>query len=179
MSHGPALEVTQSVSLVRGNAVEPRSLHAVRPRTAARCEAHGKFLFVGDEKLYVRGVTYGPFRPDAEGEVYPDPNGVAEDFARIAAAGANAVRLYTVPPRWLLDLAAEHGLRLMVGLAWDVQSVPSRIYAEASAGAAAPRPYVMIGRGFSPAAVAPDREPDGLVPDPRVREQAAHRSAPA
>jgi O-antigen biosynthesis protein len=119
VSHGPALEVTQPVSLVRRNAVEPRPLHAVRPRTATRCEAHGKFLFVGDEKLYVRGVTYGPFRPDAEGEVYPDPNVVAEDFARIAAAGANAVRLYTVPPRWLLDLAAEHGLRLMVGLAWE------------------------------------------------------------
>ena len=34
-------------------------------------------------------------------------------------AGINAVRVYTVPPRWLLDLAAAHGLRLMIGLPWE------------------------------------------------------------
>ena len=28
------------------------------------------------------------------------------DFAAMAASGANAVRLYTAPPRWLLDLAS-------------------------------------------------------------------------
>jgi hypothetical protein len=33
----------------------------------------------------------------------------------MAAAGINAVRLYTVPQRWLLDLAHEHGLMVMVG----------------------------------------------------------------
>lgn len=26
---------------------------------------------------------------------------------------------YTVPPRWLLDIAAQYGLRLMVGLPWE------------------------------------------------------------
>ncbi len=29
--------------------------------------------------------------------------------------GANDVRTFTVPPRWLLDRAAEHGLRVLVG----------------------------------------------------------------
>src|SRR6266705_3267955 len=31
----------------------------------------------------------------------------------------NSVRTYTVPPRWLLDLAAENGLFVMVGLPWE------------------------------------------------------------
>ena len=35
----------------------------------------------------------------------------------MAETGINAVRVYTVPPRWLLDIAQEHGLRVMVGLA--------------------------------------------------------------
>jgi GT2 family glycosyltransferase len=34
----------------------------------------------------------------------------------MAANGLNAVRTYTVPPRWLLDTAARHGLYVMVGL---------------------------------------------------------------
>jgi O-antigen biosynthesis protein len=37
----------------------------------------------------------------------------------MAANGINAIRTYTVPPRWLLDLASEHGLYLMVGLPWE------------------------------------------------------------
>jgi len=34
---------------------------------SARPQVRGKFIFVGDEKLYVRGVTYGTFTPDADG----------------------------------------------------------------------------------------------------------------
>jgi len=67
----------------------------------------------------VRGVTYGTFRPDDETQDFPRPEAVAEDFAAMAANGINAVRVYTVPPRWLLDLALEHGLRVMVGLPWE------------------------------------------------------------
>src|SRR3712207_9408357 len=37
----------------------------------------------------------------------------------MAEHGINAVRTYTVPPRWLLDLAHERGLYVMVGLAWE------------------------------------------------------------
>src|SRR4029450_9022278 len=76
----------------------------------------GKFLFVGDEKLIVRGVTYGPFRPDDRGCVYHNPDIVRRDFAAMTEHGINAVRTYTCPPRWLLDLAGEHGLRVMAGV---------------------------------------------------------------
>src|SRR5580765_4637866 len=37
----------------------------------------------------------------------------------MAATGVNAVRTYTAPPRWLLDAAQRHGLRVMIGLPWE------------------------------------------------------------
>src|SRR5438874_9671031 len=88
-------------------------------RTRNRPCVQGKFIFCGDEKLYIRGVTYGPFRPDADGAEYHSPDVVERDFAQMAANGLNAVRTYTVPPRWLLDAAQRHGLRVMVGLPWE------------------------------------------------------------
>ncbi len=85
----------------------------VRPRIA------GKFIFVGDEKFYMRGVTYGPFHPEEDGCEYHTPELVEKDFSLMAESGINAVRTYTVPPRWLLDIAQKHGLRVMVGLPWE------------------------------------------------------------
>jgi O-antigen biosynthesis protein len=85
----------------------------------ARPSVRGKFLFLGDSKLFVRGVTYGTFRGSLEGDDFLDPATVERDFAAMAASGINSVRTYTVPPRWLLDLAERHGLLVMVGLAWE------------------------------------------------------------
>ncbi len=85
-------------------------------RTDLRPSARGKFIFIGDEKLYVRGVTYGTFRPREDGAEYPGPEIVEQDFALMTANGLNAVRTYTVPPRWLLDAAQRHGLHVMVGV---------------------------------------------------------------
>lgn len=84
-----------------------------------RPSARGKFLWLGDERLLLRGVTYGPFRPESDGCEYHDSAAVERDFTSMAAAGINAVRLYTAPPRWLLDLAAEHRLWVLVGLPWE------------------------------------------------------------
>ena len=85
----------------------------------ARPHVRGKFLFAGEDKLCVQGATYGTFRPNRSGELYPEPTVVARDFADMAKSGLNALRTYTLPPPWLLDAAAEHGLRLMVGIAWE------------------------------------------------------------
>src|SRR3954452_25315465 len=79
----------------------------------------GKFLWAADEKLLLKGVTYGTFRPDEDGVDYPPPDQVDRDFAGMVAAGINTVRVYTVPPRQLLDLAQQHGLRVLVGLPWE------------------------------------------------------------
>lgn len=87
-------------------------------KATPRPRVGGKFLFCGDEKFHVRGVTYGTFRPDQNGcEYHPDL--VERDFAQMAAVGINAVRTYTVPPRWLLDAAGNHGIRVLVGLPWE------------------------------------------------------------
>ena len=96
--------------------LQPSSLSMVSP-SRERPRAGGKFLFVGGEKLYVRGVTYGTFRPNTGGDEFPEPATVERDFELMAAHGINAVRTYTAPPRWLLDRAWRHGLRIMVGLA--------------------------------------------------------------
>ncbi len=77
----------------------------------------GKFLFCGEQKFYIKGVTYGAFRPDDEGREYWDLGRIEADFAQMAANGLNAVRIpHTMPPRSLLDAALRHGLRVMVGL---------------------------------------------------------------
>jgi O-antigen biosynthesis protein len=98
-------------------------LQRATPSTPARADVrpyvHGKYIYLNDEKLYVRGVTYGTFRPDEDGNEFHDPQVVERDFAQMAATGINTIRTYTVPPRWLLDTAERHGLRVMVGLPWE------------------------------------------------------------
>jgi len=89
---------------------------ASRIDPSCRPAVHGKFLFVGDQKFHIRGVTYGTFRPQADGAEFPVPEVVERDFALMAAHGVNSCRTYTVPPRWLLDAAARHGVRLLVGI---------------------------------------------------------------
>src|SRR3989442_4097887 len=83
-----------------------------RPRVS------GKFLFVGEEKFWVRGISYGTFQIDENGEERLPREMVERDFAQMAENGFNIVRVHTGPPRWLLDVAQKNGLRVMVGLNW-------------------------------------------------------------
>jgi GT2 family glycosyltransferase len=101
--------------LVRASAPLPK--RGVPP--GLRPRALGKFLAQGREKLYLRGVTYGTFRPDAQGDPLPDPRVVERDLRAMAQSGINAVRVYTAPPAWFLDLASGYGLRVLAGLAWE------------------------------------------------------------
>src|SRR5262245_52320006 len=93
-----------------------RNGHPHGPQPRVRVD--GKFLARGWQRLRVSGVTYGPFAPDADGQSFPAPALVREDFARMAAVGVNAVRTYHVPPEWLLDLADESGMTVFVGVPW-------------------------------------------------------------
>jgi GT2 family glycosyltransferase len=88
--------------------------HSARPPI----RVHGKFFFEGDAKFYVKGVTYGPFAPADHGTQFPAPEQVARDFAQMAELGANTLRVFTVPPLWLLDEALNAGLRVLVGIPW-------------------------------------------------------------
>jgi O-antigen biosynthesis protein len=92
---------------------------AVHSRAAIpRARIDGKFLALGDERLWIRGVTYGTFA-EAGGHRFGSPAQVERDFGAMAAHGINAVRTYTAPPRDLLDIAQRHGLHVMVGLSWE------------------------------------------------------------
>jgi glycosyltransferase involved in cell wall biosynthesis len=84
-----------------------------------RLQVRAKFFFEGETKFYLQGVTYGPFRPATEGAPnLPAPENVAEDFRLMRGLGINVLRIYHSPPRWFLDLAREHRLRVMVTIPW-------------------------------------------------------------
>src|SRR5580692_6035915 len=87
--------------------------------TPARVTVDGKFFRLGGKKFYLKGVSYGPFAPNGEEGTFASPEQTARDFAQIRELGANLIRVYYVPPRWLLDLASEHGLKLLVDIPWS------------------------------------------------------------
>lgn len=89
------------------------------PAYTDRITVHGKFLYEGDTKFWIRGVTYGTFCPAEDDTPFPVRERVQQDFSMMAAQGINSVRTYVAPPTWLLDLAHQYGLRIMVGLAWE------------------------------------------------------------
>lgn len=120
-ARGPGVKLkAESVSEIKNEATlqSTNGAAALNP-VPARPRVSGKFLHVGGRKLYIRGVTYGTFRPDDSGSEYGPPETVERDFRSMSAAGFNALRTYTVPPLWLLDLALRHGLMVIVGLPWE------------------------------------------------------------
>ncbi len=108
-----------------------RLVHADAPRGAERVEASdtlsagrirldGKFFRRGEEKFWVKGVTYGPFAPQPEtGVALPDPVALENDLRLIRGLGANTVRVYHVPPRAFLDSAHAFGLKVFVDVPWS------------------------------------------------------------
>ncbi|MDQ3120552.1 MAG: glycosyltransferase [Verrucomicrobiota bacterium] len=80
--------------------------------------AVAKFLFEGDRKFFVKGVTYGPFRPDADGDYFGTPEQLDQDLAQMREVGLNLLRIYHSPPIWFLDRCAAAGLRVLITLPW-------------------------------------------------------------
>jgi O-antigen biosynthesis protein len=89
------------------------------PPTSKRVTVDGKFFRCGGRKFYVKGATYGPFAPNAAGEMFASPEQTSRDFVQLRELGANVLRVYYVPPRWLLDLAAAHELKVLVDIPWS------------------------------------------------------------
>ncbi len=79
----------------------------------------GKFFYEGSKKFYLKGVTYGTFKPDESNNQFPEQSVVEKDFSLISQQGLNSVRTYTVPPKYLLDAAQKYKLKVMVGLPWE------------------------------------------------------------
>jgi GT2 family glycosyltransferase len=144
----PGIESTGHEALAL-ESEEKLALCTSRAAPGSRPRASGKFLFAGDEKLYVRGVTYGTFRPDAKGWHLPAPELVERDLDEMARNGVNAVRLYCVPPQRVLDQVWLRGLRVVVGIPWEqhvaflddpkrVRSIEARVRAGVAACAGHP-----------------------------------------
>ena len=85
---------------------------------SARIRVDGKFFRLGEKKFFPKGATYGPFAPDAAGERFASREQTLRDFALIKQLNANTLRVYHVPPHWFLDLAHEHGLKLLIDIPW-------------------------------------------------------------
>jgi O-antigen biosynthesis protein len=85
----------------------------------SRIRPAAKFFLEGDKKFFVKGVTYGPFQPDAEGDYLGRPEQVDVDLALMRRAGLNIVRIYHPPPPWFLDRCANVGMRVLVTLPWE------------------------------------------------------------
>ncbi len=77
-----------------------------------------KFFFEGDRKFFVKGVTYGPFKPDENGDYLGTKDQVERDLVQMREMALNVVRIYHVPPKWFLDCCAAAGMRVLITLPW-------------------------------------------------------------
>ena len=83
------LHPDQTISPATGDKQAPQPLQPV--------EVRAKFLFEGEQKFFLKGVTYGPFAPDAEGFFVGNPDKARKDFELVVEMGANLLRIYHVP----------------------------------------------------------------------------------
>jgi hypothetical protein len=79
----------------------------------------GKFIETEGKRLLIKGVSYGTFAPDGANGQFPPADRLRRDFALMQQAGFNTIRTYTPPSLQLLDAAASHDLRVMVGVPWS------------------------------------------------------------
>src|SRR5262249_39930451 len=118
----------------KGAAVEEAEIVLVTPRKAGpdgkraeveveslprtRLRVHGKVFTTGGQQMRIYGVTYGPFASNAAGEPFPSPARVRQDFAMMRTTGINSIRTYHLPPEWVMDLADEEGIGLLIDIPW-------------------------------------------------------------
>ncbi len=76
-----------------------------------RWRTDGKFFRYGSQRVRMNAVTYGPF-PGSW------PLSFDADFSQMTSIGFNAIRLYDLPDKRLLDAAAQHELKVFGGLKW-------------------------------------------------------------
>ena len=91
--------------------------HTVAVRDVAdRVRVDGKFFAAGDERFLFRGVTYGTFAPRGDGALFPSRDQMERDLAAMREVGFTVLRTYTLPPEELIEIAGEHGMRILAGV---------------------------------------------------------------
>ena len=129
-----------------------------------------------------RFVTVDESRNNAITAIFAVGEGWHNNHHRYQRAARNGFYWWEVDLTWYTIRAMQ-----AVGLAWDVQPVPARIYAEARLQSRAETRRAIIGRGSSRSEAAADHERNprpgrrnfDAVPEPRVRESSGRRSVSA
>src|SRR5665213_3085573 len=89
------------------------------PSSYPRPTVSGKFFRLNHGKFYAKGVTYGPFAPNSDGDPFASRPQTVRDFDLIRLLGANLLRVYHVPPRWVLDMAEGYRLKVLIDIPWS------------------------------------------------------------
>ena len=87
-------------------ATQPPLERLSRPDGFGPVRVQGKFFFVGEQKLFIKGVTYGPFPEGSHGAPFPEPGTVDLDFALMAEAGRANAELQSLEAK-LLQIQAK------------------------------------------------------------------------
>ncbi|MGK0189274.1 MAG: GT2 family glycosyltransferase [Verrucomicrobiales bacterium] len=82
-------------------------------------KADGKFLQLGGEHAWLRGITYGPFDSGRAPHGLPSPDQYHRDLDQICELGANTLRLTRSPTHEFLAACDERGLQTLIGLNWE------------------------------------------------------------
>lgn len=83
-----------------------------------RLRVSGKAFVDDGGKVFLRGVSYGPFRPNSRAEPFPGDDRLSHDLEDIATRGFNTLRVYDPPSDAMLETCERLGLRLIVGIPW-------------------------------------------------------------
>lgn len=92
---------------------------AVAGSSRPRVVVDGKFFRLGEQKFYIKGIAYGPLPPNEQGQHFASPEQTVQDLDQMRELGANVVRVYHIPPRWFLDMAAEREMKVLVDIPWN------------------------------------------------------------
>src|SRR3989442_384285 len=87
--------------------------------TNSRIRPVSKFFFEGDRKFFIKGATYGPFKPDAKGNSFGRPEQLDVDLRMMREIGLNLLRVYHPPPEWFLEKCFAAGIRVLITLPWE------------------------------------------------------------
>ena len=73
-------------------AAEPGPDEVPAETSFERVRTSGKFFLTGGRKFYVKGVSYGPFRPDEDGAPFPPDANLRHDFRERSTPGRSGCR---------------------------------------------------------------------------------------
>ncbi len=84
-------------------------------------EVKGKHIYIDGVKFIIKGISYGNFDPadTKNGTYYFDEEKTRADFKLIKDANINTVRLYSKPPEYVMKIANEFGLKIILTIFID------------------------------------------------------------